>query len=784
VRIKDIRLAWFRGASDPVSLDLACKSMVAYGVNASGKSSFVDAIEYVLNNGRVGHLAHEYSGKHLKNALPNAFKPKAAKTELSITLCDESDAKIEINEDGSTNGSGPMLNAISEWDYRRTVLRQDEVVAFIHDTKGGKYSALLPLFGLHEMEIAAENLRQVAKNVESLSALDRVKLAVDQAHAKRRATFGVDTEEEILRKLGDLHGKYCADKLATKDGLSRCSDLKAALEERTARLSADQRRHLTLHAAGELGIRRYVDSVRAASVALAGAVDPLIAQKLAVLQPAEVFGTRVSDDGDIQCPACGQSIGAAEFRDHVKEELERLREIRKAFNARNGAIGELCDAVRDLTTNLGQPDVKLWRDELAGKLPASLAYLENLDVDRLRTGCGETDLKEIESKLLPIVDAAALASVDAPPDLKRLLDDKGLVDLTELVLSTADKAENVQRVEALISVIASVEHATREEIRLRSEAVIAEISEDIKQMWSILHPGEAIENVRLYLPSDADKAIDISLKFYGKELHSPRLTLSEGYRNSLGLCIFLAMAKREARNDRPVFLDDVVVSLDRNHRGMIVELLTKYFAKRQVVIFTHDRDWYTELRQQLDPATWTFKSLLPYETPEVGIRWSHKTTTFDDARAHMNDRPDSAGNDARKIMDVELALIAERFQIKLPYLRFDKNDKRMAHEFLERLYTDGVKCFQIRRDGVFTANEGAIEALKAADQLLVSWGNRASHSADIVRSEAAKLIDVCERALETFKCASCNKPVWFADAEKAEWVQCQCGEVRWRYGKG
>ena len=31
----------------------------------------------------------------------------------------------------------------------------DEVAAFIHDTKGGKYSALLPLLGLHEMEVAA-----------------------------------------------------------------------------------------------------------------------------------------------------------------------------------------------------------------------------------------------------------------------------------------------------------------------------------------------------------------------------------------------------------------------------------------------------------------------------------------------------------------------------------------------------------------------------------------------------------------------------------------------------
>ncbi len=73
------------------------------------------------------------------------------------------------------------------------------------------------------------------------------------------------------------------------------------------------------------------------------------------------------------------------------------------------------------------------------------------------------------------------------------------------------------------------------------------------------------------------------LRFHGVDQDSPRLSLSEGYRNSLGICIFLAMAKRGVDNDRPSFLDDVVVSLDRNHRGMIAELLRKQFGDRQVI---------------------------------------------------------------------------------------------------------------------------------------------------------------------------------------------------------
>jgi hypothetical protein len=758
--------------------------MVVYGVNASGKSSFVDAIEFALNGGRINHLAHEYSGKHLKNAAPNTHKPPDSKTEFSIKFCDDSEVKIEIKNDGSTNSSGSMVAAIGAWDYRRTVLRQEEVVTFIHDTKGGKYSALLPLFGLYPMEIAAENLRQLAKNIESLTRLEQNKGFLSQAQAQRKATFGSDTDEQILKKIERLHGKYCADKVDSKDGLSRCANLTASLDARTRQLSAEQRRHLGLRAVAEIRLKNHVDAVRAASVTFAGAVDPLIGEKLAVLQPSETLVDKLIGEGKVECPACGQFVQVGEFRRHVKAELERLREIRKIFNSRNAVIGSLSDAVKSLRLYLDKPDVRTWRGEIAkGMLLECLAYLDSLDAEALRKACAEKDLQQIESKLLALVDAAALASADAPPDLQELLNDKRVVEVAQATIRSNDLAAQVARAEALVSFISVLEQVTRKQIKLRANAVIAEISVDIRGMWSILHPSEAIKNVNLYLPEDTDKAIDISLRFHGKDLDSPRLTLSEGYRNSLGLCIFLAMAKREASNDRPVFLDDVVISLDRNHRGMIVELLEKEFSARQIVILTHDRDWYTELRQQLDKRDWKFKALLPYKNPEIGIRWSHANTTFGDARAQLPGRPDSAGNDARKIMDVELAIAAERLRIKLPYLRFDKNDRRMAHEFLERLIAEGKKCFQKSVGNEFPIHEDAIEALSNADKLLVSWANRGSHSFDLAFPEATKLIDVCEKALGYLKCTECGKSVWFADAVGTEWVQCGCGRIRWRYGK-
>jgi len=243
------------------------------------------------------------------------------------------------------------------------------------------------------------------------------------------------------------------------------------------------------------------------------------------------------------------------------------------------------------------------------------------------------------------------------------------------------------------------------------------------------------------------------------------------------------MAKREGGTDRPLVLDDVIVSLDRQHRASLVDVLQAEFGGRQVIILTHDREWYIELKALPSGAAWTMQTLLPYEKPELGIRWSHKTTTFEDARTLLSTRPDAAGNDARKIMDTELSIIAEKLQVRLPYLRGERNDMRMAHSFLERINGDGKKCFQCDGQTSPVAYIAALDWLDVAARALATWGNKASHTFDVICPEATKLLDACEAALAVFHCAKCGKPVWYAQAGGPQLLQCGCGSLRWRYGK-
>ena len=783
MRIESIKMAWFRGAASPVSLDTALKSVVAYGENGAGKSSFVDAVEFLMTGGKIRHLAHEYSGKRQEKAIVNTHIPKGEKAKLSISAGGGAQVIAGMEQNGKYSCSG--TETLSSWDYGRTILRQDEVAAFIHGTKGEKYSALLPLFGLHPLEVAAQNVRQLAREIEQQFDIAQLRILLGQVESNRRMVFGDDDDAQILTKIGALHTKYAPDKAATLDAQTRCDEIDAALGNRIAQFNSEQRRYLAIQSAAMVSLKTDIESVQAANTKLAGAVEPMIQEKIAVLQSALTFANKLGEQKEVKCPACGRLISVEEFQKHVSEEEMRLRDILEIVTSRKAAVGMLSDSVKSLKSAFGKADLKQWRDALAkGDHGENLKYLDTTNAEDLRTTCTNNDLTNLQQKALPLIEIAALASIDAPPEVQQLTTDKNAAQTARNIINAKKQKDVLERAATLISFLNVLEQGLRDEIKLRCQSVINEISEDIKTMWEILHPDKAIRGIQLYVPKDAEKAIDIGLIFHDIKQDSPRLTLSEGNRNSLGLCIFLAMAKREADKDNPLLLDDVVVSLDRNHRGMIVHLLKKEFTGRQVIIFTHDREWFTELRQQLDAAAWSFKVLMPYETPNIGIRWSERTSTFDDARAQLKDRPDAAGNDARKIMDVELALIAEKLQIKMPFLRAERNDRRMAHDFLERFVADGRNCFQKKGAKDFEIHNEAIELFKGVNQLLITWANRASHSFDLVRPEAAKLIDECEKALGFFRCPSCGKGIGFADAEAKEWTQCQCGNIRWRYGKG
>lgn len=780
MKVTKLKLRWFRGASEDVGLNSGQKSLAVYGDNGAGKSSFVDGIEYILNQGRIGHLAHEHSGRRQEKAILNTHIPKGEVGKITVTLEDNSEVAVSISPNGSFSMT-PESNDIVQWGYQHTILRQNELANFITDTKGGKYSSLLPLLGLRDLEVAAENLRQLEKAIADSSELNNKKTQLEDVEKRVKEAFV--EEKSFEQELDRLYKKYFGKERPPGeqgDQNKTVIDILSSLKKRIEKLSGEQKTHATLLEVSKISLSDEIESIRKSALKLSQSAEPLINERLSVLQEASIFAKSLTSGDTINCPACGSSVSVDSFQEHVKSEKEKLKEVSKHFDEYKRNIQSLCNTLHNLKRLCDKDEVSEWKQKLEIE---NVEYLSTLNIEGLRQSCTEKNLQDIESHLIPIISSAIEATRGAPPEIQELLNDNQAAGLISEAISSQKTSDYVTKIENLIAFIGKLQKRVREKIRVQSSSTITSISDDIARMWGILHPNEKIEDVHLYLPAEIDKAIEIGLKFYGIEQPSPRLTLSEGHRNSLGLCIFLSMAKHNLEQSPPIFLDDVVVSFDRSHRGMVAELLEKEFSDRQIILFTHDREWFIELKQLLNQNSWEFRALMPWIDPGTGIRWSEKDSTFDDARTFIETEPAAAGNTARKIMDIHLALISEKLKIKLPYLHRERNDHRMAHDFLVRIILDVPKCFQIEDGDTYKSFDSAAKVLKDADDLLIAWANRASHSFDIVKSEAQKLTEACEAALGIFTCSSCKKLVTKNIDTSAKIRQCKCGALRWRYGK-
>jgi hypothetical protein len=213
---------------------------------------------------------------------------------------------------------------------------------------------------------------------------------------------------------------------------------------------------------------------------------------------------------------------------------------------------------------------------------------------------------------------------------------------------------------------------------------------------------------------------------------------------------------------------------------MVADILLSDLADRQVIVLTHDRDWFSELRARLPSDRWKSMILRPWQEPVVGIQWSTTTSVFDDARHLVGSNNEAAGNRARAAMDNQLSVIAERVRLAMPHMRYERNDHRMALDFLNRLVGERGN-FRKRAGQGHVVFEEPPKLWEDARSLLIAWANPASHTGTLTNPEVEKLIDVCEATLKSFTCQGCGDPVWMADVATRGRLQCTCGELQWRY---
>jgi hypothetical protein len=177
-------------------------------------------------------------------------------------------------------------------------------------------------------------------------------------------------------------------------------------------------------------------------------------------------------------------------------------------------------------------------------------------------------------------------------------------------------------------------------------ALFADVEQDFSKFYREINEDEEGKFTAKLTPSEGALAFDVN--FYGRGLFPPAAFHSEGHQDGMGVCLYLALMKRLFGDRFTIaLLDDVVMSVDSDHRRQFCKLLQTHFPNTQFVITTHDRLWAQQMRSS---------GLVNAKTSLVFHNWTVETGPLVEA-------------DDEIWQDIEAALAKGRVEAAAPVLR-------------------------------------------------------------------------------------------------------------------
>ena len=212
-------------------------------------------------------------------------------------------------------------------------------------------------------EVAAENLRQLARTIEQRLDVREKRQQIYETKSQVKTHFGDQPESQVWTLIKGFGKQYLHDLPPGDNDPQLCSRLSSELEDRIPRFSADQLRYYWLLDVKARDVAGKVDDVRIAALELVGQLEPLIDERLEVLQAAASLADKLNGPDEVTCPACGQTVSVDAFQAHVQAEQTRLKDIIERFNRRRAALSVPSDAVKATTRNLGRSELATWRED-------------------------------------------------------------------------------------------------------------------------------------------------------------------------------------------------------------------------------------------------------------------------------------------------------------------------------------------------------------------------------------------------------------------------------------
>lgn len=567
--LKKLIIEHLRGSVLPFSLpfERGRKLTVVYGENGTGKSTICDALEF-LGKGRVGSLDNRGLGKTNPYWHSVGKKP----SEVSVSL------ETSSGTCRATIHKSDVVAAPPELRPRVEVLRRSQILSLVEAKPAERYAAIKRFIDVTPIESSEDNLRSLIR---------------DNERGRDVAVARVAENREAIRQFWEEAGKPGTDPFQWAE--TEVQRDESALQLESAALSALQGAYAALNAIPEQ-LRSAEANLQLANEALNRAGEELgqlvtnvaddAADVVSILETASAYLHRHPEPGI--CPLCESPDKVEGLAERVKERVQEFTALQQAL-----ASKKRCD---EGVARAGQ--------QLEMVQVQAMQHAE-----RFNTCLNSADLPQDAPKPnepLPantsewgawLVTTGALPMEWKGAETSRY-DRRQFLGTLKRALQTYNENRDAQReLDVLLPKLRTALNVVEDERKRFTDEMLKNIAAEVGRLYEAVHPGEGLNKISLILDPAKRASLEIGASFCGNHNTPPQAYFSDSHLDTLGLCVFLALAALDNPDQTILALDDVLASVDEPHVDRLIEMLyTEAERFRHCLITTHYRPWKQKLR--------------------------------------------------------------------------------------------------------------------------------------------------------------------------------------------
>jgi energy-coupling factor transporter ATP-binding protein EcfA2 len=623
-----------------------------YGENGSGKSSVVDAFDFLCEQ--------DYGSLNDR---------KGADKDLLTSINGKSDQlRVKLTTDTGTweasfkSGSKTIIvKPISGCPDTR-ILRRSNILRLIDEIPSKRFEALKEYIDVSGIEKCEKALGDAIRSKEA--DLQRHIQAYTQAEGSLAQMWQAEKSP----------GKS-AEKWAEEESAKDATQLQSESDEVGKLLTAiaDLER---FKESREKILKRVSDADAAHKTALdeqKTEEGKVIGENPAVLEVLRRARDFVVGNPDTTCPVCQKPEDNARLAQELEKRISAMSALTTATNKTEGAKKALNAAQAQLAntdTQLVESAEKAVPRFIGSKLPpVTAAKLPTAQFAQIADTTPDLPIRV--SAVLQII--ILLEPLKVPLETHRKSADRTIAQRTAIASQLRQIKQSrlaQESTDALLKQMRDALAVVGETRKAFVKEVLDSVSSEVESLFTKLHPKESIGSIKLSLDPDNFGSLHLHGDFHSKKGVPPQSVYSESHLDTLGFCVFLALAKAYKTDDTIIILDDVLTSVDAQHLDRFISLIhdeEQHFS--QIIITTHYRPWCDKYRHHRAPGNKVHFVELRAWALQSGIRVQQMKLSLDELRQVLTATPFDRQIVASKsgiFLESMLEFIARVYECRLP----------------------------------------------------------------------------------------------------------------------